>query len=169
MFSLNSSTWASQIWTLRVILHLTAVCHQGLNKLRIVLDLVIPQESMNHCNKAVPCWSLRPYKIFWRKPFHSMTLFICGPIKTPALTFAADWLRKVSWRWLKVGDSSPRALTNYFTRPSFNWSGRNSIFFLGSSNSFHLILFFLTLNSACCGQSCLMYYDTVSLVFQRQI
>lgn len=45
--------------------------------------------------------------------------FICGPMQTLVLNFAADSLGKKSSRYLKAADSLSRAVTNCFIRPNF--------------------------------------------------
>ena len=44
--------------------HRAVVLHQSLNQLHIVLDLVIAQEALNHCDKAVPSCFLLTSKLF---------------------------------------------------------------------------------------------------------
>lgn len=55
---------------------------------------------------------------------HSVIFFICGQI--PTLTFAADRLGKISWRYLKAADSLTSAVTNCFLRPNFKCNGGNT-------------------------------------------
>ena len=73
--------------------HFDEVLDQGLNKLLIVFSLVIPKEATNHCNKAVPRYFFWPSELL-EEFLALMIFFICGPTKTPALTFASDSLGK---------------------------------------------------------------------------
>ena len=75
--------------------HGAVVLHQSLNQLHIVFGLVIAQEAPNYCDKAVPSHFLHPSD-FLGNSLHSMIFFICGPTKTPALTFSSDSLGKKS-------------------------------------------------------------------------
>lgn len=70
------------------------VLHHTLNKLHIVFGLVIPQEAPTHCDKTLPHCFLRPNEL--REFLALYDLFICGPSKTPVLTFARESLRKKS-------------------------------------------------------------------------
>ena len=45
--------------------HFAIVLHQSLNQLHIVVDLVIAQEALNHCDKAVPSCFLLPSELLW--------------------------------------------------------------------------------------------------------
>lgn len=65
------------------VTHFAVVIRQVRDKLHIVFGLTVPQE------KRTKLAAFSVQMGFCGNSLHSMVFFICGPTKTPALTFAA--------------------------------------------------------------------------------
>src|SRR6476469_1263427 len=115
--------------------HRAVVLHQILNQLDIVFGLVVAQEALNHCDKAVPSCFLPTSKLFWE----FITLHDLFYLWSDEDTGFDLCLRQLREEVLKAEDSLSRSVTNCIIRPNLMCSGGIRTFW-GSTSGSHFTL-----------------------------